>query len=220
MSTNVTTGWLKDNNGEKFAPKTTSTQVIMGDGNNLENKIKNIGGNTEITIIEDGVESTLNGMRINKFDTKDEYEAALENGEIADNEFCSFPEDNSTILNLIYPVGSIYMSVNNVSPATFIGGTWEALKDRFLIGAGNSYSGGATGGEATHKLTINEMPSHTHQILYAGGTQKTWGYNYSNDGGTISSATFDNAGINNTGGSAAHNNMPPYLAVYMWKRTA
>jgi hypothetical protein len=98
MSINVSTGWLKDNNGEKFAPKTLSTQVLMSDGNNLENKIKNIGGgSTEITIIENGVESTLNGMRINKFDTKDEYDAALENGEIADNEFCSFPEEYGTI---------------------------------------------------------------------------------------------------------------------------
>lgn len=100
MSTNVSTGWLKDNNGEKFAPKTLSTQVLMSDGNNLENKIKNLGGgSTEITIIEDGVESTLNGMRINKFDTKDECETALENGEIANNEFCSFPDEYDEELN-------------------------------------------------------------------------------------------------------------------------
>lgn len=89
MSTNIITGWLNDDNGEKFAPKTLSTQVLMSDGNNLENKIKNIGGgSTEITIIKDGVETTLNGMRINQYDTKDEYDEATK----IDGEFYSYPD--------------------------------------------------------------------------------------------------------------------------------
>ena len=125
----------------------------------------------------------------------------------------------SQILNVIYPVGSIYMSVNNVSPASFIGGTWEQLKDRFLLGCGDTYSNGSTGGEATHTLTINEMPSHNH----SSNTHIGW---QSGGGDGCAKVTSNNGDFNgwptdiyNTGGGQAHNNMPPYLAVYMWKRT-
>ena len=62
----------------------------------------------------------------------------------------------SNIINLIYPVGSIYMSVNNVSPATFLGGTWEQIQDKFLLSAGSTYSGGTTGGSSSHKHTLSE----------------------------------------------------------------
>ena len=65
-------------------------------------------------------------------------------------------------MDLIYPVGSIYLSVGTTSPATLFGGTWVQLKDRFLIGAGNNYSNGATGGETSHTLTASELPSHSH----------------------------------------------------------
>ena len=66
------------------------------------------------------------------------------------------------LLNAIYPVGSIYMSVNSTSPATLFGGTWERIKDRFLLAAGDAYAAGGTGGEATHTLTEGEMPAHSH----------------------------------------------------------
>ena len=61
-----------------------------------------------------------------------------------------------------YPVGSIYMSVNSTSPATLFSGSWQRIQDRFLLCAGSTYAAGSTGGEATHKLTIDEMPSHSH----------------------------------------------------------
>ena len=78
----------------------------------------------------------------------------------------------SNIINLIYPVGSIYMSVNNVSPASFLGGTWEALKDRFLIGAGNTYSVNSTGGSTTssYTLTSANIPAHSHSYTVSGST--------------------------------------------------
>jgi hypothetical protein len=120
-----------------------------------------------------------------------------------------------------YPVGSIYMSVKSTSPASLFGGTWEQLKDRFLLGAGSSYSAGATGGSATHKLTVNEMPSHTHNLR-----RKTAESLSSGTGNAmevlVNVAYTDDAiyGAKATGGNAAHNNMPPYLVVYMWKRTA
>lgn len=169
------------------------------------------------------------------------------------------------ILNMIYPVGSIYMSVNNVSPATFIGGTWTALTDRVLIGAGSSYTVNATGGAtshthtsaahthttAGHTLTVNEMPNHNHIGLYwTNADQPAWNVTLNNgtyayklswtgSGGSTTAGAGRNETqlrVGHTGGGASHShgntgsttpgntgsssNLPPYLAVYMWKRTA
>lgn len=132
---------------------------------------------------------------------------------------------SSDLLNA-YPIGSIYMSVNSTSPATLFGGTWEQLKDRFLLGAGSTYSNGETGGEATHTLTENEMPSHRHA---ANGVAFL---NPSSDPQTayiaMRSVNLDDltpsggtaSETHSAGGGQSHNNMPPYLVVYMWKRTA
>lgn len=126
-------------------------------------------------------------------------------------------------VDMIYPVGAIYMSVNSTSPASFFGGTWERIQDRFLLAAGSTYSAGATGGAATHTLTKDEMPAHNH-------TSNVIGFNLSSS--TSSSASEAMRGTNKSnpfggshtvstvGGGKAHNNMPPYLTVYMWKRTA
>ena len=133
--------------------------------------------------------------------------------------------DVSTVLDKVYPVGSIYMSVNSTNPKTLFGGTWVQIKDRFLLAAGTTYKAGATGGEATHTLTNNEMPTHAHYMASGNaGASDTW----TPDAGSylVDSITNDKhtwwaqIGMNNAGGSEAHNNMPPYLAVYMWKRTA
>lgn len=119
----------------------------------------------------------------------------------------------------LYPVGSIYMSVNSTNPSNYFGGEWEQIKDRFLLACGDTYANGATGGEATHTLTINEMPSHNHgytrsRLFFSDPPgQNAIAYN-NNIGQAIGAAT------SNTGGSQPHNNMPPYLAVYIWKRVA
>lgn len=147
--------------------------------------------------------------------------------------------DKTALLDGVYPVGSLYLSVSAANPATLFGGTWERLKDRFLLGAGDTYAAGATGGEATHTLTTAEMPSHTHRtrVLY---DQSGFGYTsntyeiylkkltdsdyFASTGGE--SGTLTDVNTRNlrptvsTGGNAAHNNLPPYLAVYIWKRTA
>lgn len=126
----------------------------------------------------------------------------------------------SAMLDKAYPVGSIYMSVNSTNPQNLFGGTWVQIKDRFLLAAGTTYKAGATGGEATHTLTVDEIPNHQHVLWYP------------NEGGEQSAAIgYPEAGSKNTwyaeasktagaGGGAAHNNMPPYLTVYIWKRTA
>ena len=138
----------------------------------------------------------------------------------------------STFVDSIYPVGSIYMSVNNISPSNLFGGTWTQIKDTFLLAAGNNYAAGSTGGEATHTLTVGEIPSHNHN-LSDDTTAHAWGWGGS--GKTVyapTPATSGNGSNNyintkqsiwnktaNNGSGKAHNNMPPYLTVYMWKRT-
>lgn len=155
----------------------------------------------------------------------------------------------ANLINLIYPVGSIYMSVNNVSPQTFLGGTWEQIQDRFLLSAGSSYSAGSTGGEASHTLSVEETPAHTHTR----GTMEITGYIEVGDHsfkvglGNGSGALYTDSAVvgatvagssgstwasdlqfqasrswtgetSSVGLGEAHNNMPPYLTVYMWKR--
>ena len=143
----------------------------------------------------------------------------------------------------IYPVGSLYISVDSTSPATLFGGTWVQIEDTFLLAAGQTYAAGDTGGEATHTLTSAEMPSHNHAAgTYTDGNEvKNWEfvlnkiitgqagkltfqtassgrYAYGSASGYADIASI--AATVSAGGGGAHNNMPPYLAVYVWKRTA
>lgn len=126
------------------------------------------------------------------------------------------------ILDNVYPVGSIYMSVNSTNPKNLFGGTWEQIQGRFLFGMNSSYPAGSTGGEITHALTIDEMPEHNHTIYYpnAGGPYGNANIGYPEDSGTNMTWCAEMCKTAPTGGGAAHNNMPPYLSVYIWKRTA
>lgn len=122
------------------------------------------------------------------------------------------------ILGLVYPVGSIYMSINNVSPATLFGGKWVQIKGRFLLGASDVYKANTTGGEVAHTLTNDEMPNHQHSIWFpnSGGEQSAEiGYPEAGSKNTYYAEASKTSGA---GGGAAHNNMPPYLVVYMWRR--
>ena len=157
-----------------------------------------------------------------------------------------FPQNNTSleingntlfesVIDSIYPVGSIYMSVNSTDPGTLFGGTWQQIEDTFLLSAGQTYTAGDTGGEATHTLTVNEMPSHSHleSAISNFGYPNIWVGNdanhpnnlYNGAGGYVSGGNWESKSgwgneTNNTGGGQAHNNMPPYLVVYVWKRTA
>jgi len=119
----------------------------------------------------------------------------------------------------IYPVGSIYMSVVSNNPDELFGGAWVQLKDRFLLGAGDTYTGGDTGGEVTHTLTVNEIPSHSHHQNCSGGGDNT-DYFSVERGPCSANDKIGEYNTGSTGGGQAHNNMPPYLVVYMWQRTA
>lgn len=131
---------------------------------------------------------------------------------------------SALILEAVYPVGSIYISVNSTSPQTLFGGTWKAIKGKFLLGQSSAHTAGSTGGEETHTLTMGEMPEHTHP-MYSGnaGGDGEWTPDegsYLVDSVTQTKTTWwARLGMSYAGGGNAHNNMPPYLAVYMWKRT-
>lgn len=173
----------------------------------------------------------------------------------------------ASVFDLIYPVGSIYMSVNNVSPANLFGGTWESIQDRFLLAAGTSYSAGSTGGSAdaslpahTHTVsgTAASAGAHTHTVsgtaasngahthsmkeIWSDGSGKESAYTMQSSrtrttrstasagahthsvSGTAASNGAHTHSVSGTAASAgvaaAGKNMPPYLTVYMWKRTA
>lgn len=145
-----------------------------------------------------------------------------------------------TTVDLIYPVGSIYMSVNATNPKELFGGTWEQIQGKFLLGMSSNYPAGSQGGEATHTLTSHEIPNHGHYLRQQGNTSRMLPTNNAtNDpsheyyvtevessgstylkpnvtwGGYLVAGTLIDTPYNQP-----HNNMPPYLAVYIWKRTA
>lgn len=124
------------------------------------------------------------------------------------------------ILLAAHPVGSIYQSTEATSPATLFGGTWQAIEGRFLLAAGGGYAAGSTGGEAAHTLTADEMPCHSHAY-----DRQPYGYAEIQDIGQVlaekqSTAAYVTGATKEAGGGQSHNNLPPYLVVYAWKRTA
>lgn len=147
-----------------------------------------------------------------------------------------------SLLDMVYPVGSIYLSVSGTDPQTLFGGTWARLEDVFLLAAGAKHAAGSTGGEEAHTITEGEMPSHGNHLMQ-GRMYQELADNASNDSSYRSNTlylgknAFASTGNFNRGwkdwnggemypagtlkgGGNPHNNMPPYLAVYTWKRTA
>lgn len=127
--------------------------------------------------------------------------------------------DNNKIRDFIYPVGSIYMSINNIEPSSLFGGKWEKLEDRFLLGSGTLYANGNIGGEATHVLSESEMPRHRHTLIFHshdGSGNSGSGIPFTGNGKSIVGG--DISGCQYAGSNSPHNNMPPYLVVNMWKR--
>ena len=134
------------------------------------------------------------------------------------------------IFDKVYPIGSIYMSVNSTNPSSLFGGTWVAWgTGRVPVGINTSDTNfntvEKTGGEKTHTLTVNEMPSHKHK---ADGTTPAISYYHaetSGDGFVVTSGSSSTSRYlikkrDETGGGQAHNNLQPYITCYMWKRTA
>ena len=101
----------------------------------------------------------------------------------------------SDLLNRVYPVGSIYMSAVNVSPASFLGGTWQAIEQgRMLMAAGSSWQAGTTGGAAYHALTVREMPAHDHSAAETAAGGHTHGASAGSAGAHAHSGSTNKAG--------------------------
>lgn len=205
---------LQHKDGAYVYPLTTADQVILDDNTRLPSALENLVY-AEETVQESDVvpvdADTLGGK------TEDLLHVAVADNT---NTFNGYTVNalRAMFLNSVYPVGSIYMSVNSTSPADLFGGTWEALEDRFLLGASSNYSAGSTGGEAEHTLTIDEMPPHYHEIPWnLAGSGRRGTNNYTDSAGFNGNSQYN---TDTRGGGEPHNNMPPYLAVYMWKRTA
>lgn len=123
-----------------------------------------------------------------------------------------------------FPVGSIYLSVVNTNPTKWLGGTWEQIaKGRTLVGVDTSQAEfntvKKTGGEKTHKLTIDEMPSHNHAYTTTNAPVDSANWEYIVRKYSWSSG-FANLNSGNAGGDQPHNNLQPYFTCYIWLRTA
>ena len=138
----------------------------------------------------------------------------------------------TALLDKIYPVGSIYMSTNNVSPQSFLGGQWAPIKDRFLLASGDNHSAGGTGGNETHSHALDsgyakvlyswDSSSGNHLCIRLKDTGADIPYllKTRNDT-TFNTGTFNNSFAAELGGNTdIDSNMPPFLVVYMWKRTS
>ena len=130
------------------------------------------------------------------------------------------PPGNPLSVLSAYPIGSIYMSVNSTSPNSLFGGTWERFANgRCLVGVNESDTDFSraqkTGGEKTHTLKPSEMPPHNHTLQYS----TTSGENIFLRNQSGKAASFK-SGTGTAGGGEPHNNLQPYITVYMWRRTA
>ena len=226
-------------------PLTTYDQIIMPDGSRWQGEVSS-GDYTETdpTVPAWAKESnpptyTKNDVGLGNVDNVKQYSAdnpppypvTSVNGQIG-----AVTVETGNALDP-YPIGAIYVSTSSTSPASLFGGTWEQIKDRFLLAAGTSYTAGSTGGAATHTLTTAELANHYHDLRqeYPGGyvTFSQWEtyfklYNSAQpalvepweDGFSTTGYSYGSGGIRNTTAGQPHNNMPPYLTVYMWRRVA
>ena len=165
-----------------------------------------------VRVIKDAVDTTTNELIYFKGHAKSTY---MSDGATVEDVI------KSLSLDKIYPIGSIYLSVSSVNPAQLFNfGEWEQIKDVFLLGASNTYSVGSTGGESSHTLSVNEIPSHYHTTHGIGIATTAYEKNLALRSVNLSELHEGDIVMrtNSEGGGGAHNNMPPYLAVYMWKR--
>lgn len=160
----------------------------------------------------------------------------LKNG-MGPDAYAIYQQAVASVMERVHPVGSLYMSASPTSPAELFGGTWEQIKDMFILAAGDTYAAGSTGGEAAHTLTENELPYidgswqtfvvNSHMIdgvsghAYGGSASKSIKVNgvssYESD---VYVANAEYIYGFKFGQNVPHNNMPPYIAMYIWRRIA
>ena len=183
------------------------TLEILNKELSLTNTLKNI--KQSIKIINKNVQKDNKKMKTDIDDLqKQTYNLKIE-----------FQKD---LLEKVYPVGTYYWSQKNTSPEELFGGKWESISGRFLFSTDSNHSVDSTGGEEMHRLTENEMPSHNH-----GYNRLDWnayyypptsGSNYYFPCRTNNSNLNTSSTTNSKGGNQPHNNMPPYITAYCWRR--
>lgn len=162
----------------------------------------------------------IDNMNVKCITSKNNKFSLDSNGNLVVNSITT--NNSSSSNNNLYPIGSIYLSVNSTNPSSLFGGTWEQIsKGRTLVGVDASDTDfntvKKTGGEKKHTLTITEMPSHAHDINFGSSTSST------NFGGGLIYTGVDGknkAFISNSGDGVAHNNLQPYFTCYIWCRIA
>ena len=157
----------------------------------------------------------------------------LKNG-IGPDAYAIYQQVLAAVVERDHPVGSLYMSENPTSPAELYGGTWERIEGRFIMGASDTYPEGSTGGEAEHALTESELPNVTGRFDFQSngnsqgivtGAHGVFSLGQMSIGGFQPNNKIDESGcarqiIMSFGSNSPHNNLPPYIAVYIWRRVA
>ncbi len=244
--------FAKDPNGDGYLPQNVITDKSTSDA---VAEIEETGTtqNNRLTTTGNAQEDRVNAAgrtQVNAITAKaTELETLMDDADAAIAKIDALDDIISglrSLLDLVHPVGSIYISKDPTDPGDMFGGVWSPITDRFLLTAGSTYHvGDADGGEATHTLTASELPTHTH---YAKGNNSTENDNWtipavrniSGSSGILtvsqgmdrvvpaskfeSDASWGNfylssetGGITGTAGTA-HNNLPPYTIVYAWER--
>ncbi|MCX4248348.1 MAG: hypothetical protein OSJ65_01130 [Bacilli bacterium] len=175
------------------------------------------------TEIEEGkINADFNNATVSCISSKNNKFSMDSEGNLVVNSITTRENNNlETNFDAIYPIGSFYFTSSNTNPSALFGGAWRQIKDRFILSCGDKYANGSTGGEENHTLNIDEMPNHNHEIRT----------NIVHGDGPIVNQEILNAGIFagegrnrlcsdcfGAGGNQPHNNMPPYLAIYVWER--
>ncbi len=148
----------------------------------------------------------------NPTETAEELKAKFDEGGLKIQNFLN--EMIDTLHDAIWPIGSVYISVNDNNPEELFGGVWEKIENAFLLGASSAHPLGEIGGYEEHTLSLEEMPKHSHNIWGGEVVSSAYvnGFALTSDYLTNQYATID------AGEGKPHNNMPPYLAVSIWKR--
>lgn len=181
------------------------------------------------TKTEDKMNLEVNNLKVDCITSNNNKFSLDKNGNLTVNSITSsnYEEilNTATVCNLIYPVGSLYLSVNAVNPSTLFGGTWQSFgSGRCLVGVDTTQtefsSAEKIGGSKTHTLTISQIPSHNHNMKRAVSSVSPGSSNPPNTGWANGSQFDWDIATESTGGSQAHNNLQPYITVYMWKRVS
>ena len=211
-------------NDRADAIKKENNKIIISVTFKLGNKDEEISfelseKNISLEITLKNFSQTLKEINKNNIETNNDLKNTKYNLEKTKADF------KKELLEKVYPIGSYYWSSSNISPSNIFGGSWTKINGRFLFASDNSHSVGETGGEERHTLTINEIPSHSHDydkfnfLTYYRlkkedvNNDRRFPCYKENDDWEI------NSSVSHTGGGASHNNMPPYLTANCWKRT-